>query len=386
MSSTRHADPNTDAVNVAERTWWVGTRPRGEILHANSFLCTFPSPEGDGEDYHLLIDPASGDEFDAAQARITGLIGGVDQIDALLLNHQDPGISSTVASLLEHHIPQVPVLCTEDTGELLHNYCDIPDSQFVHLEDYPRGMKLPTGDVVIPVAAPFCHFMGATMLYDPATRVLFSGDLFAGLCEPGIERMVAEESDWAGIRAFHQIYMPTRTAVQNAIDAIRRLDPPVEIIAPQHGRIITGDLVKTFMDRLYDLQVGVDVVDKPDAEQQRRSEWTAVLAQLVERAADELGEDRARHLLEEDGQLNRQLHIGDNTLSVHRDGRRAVERAVRLWTEVMERPVANVVKFEAVRAAAKRDLPAPQVDLGEETYRVDGPQQQSQVTGQFQAV
>ena len=55
-----------------------------------------------------------------------------------------------------------------------------------------RGFDVPTGHRLIPVPTPYCHFRGAVMLYDPETRVLFSGDLLGGITAPGPHDLWAE--------------------------------------------------------------------------------------------------------------------------------------------------------------------------------------------------
>ena len=96
--------------------------------------------------------------------------------------------------------------------------------------------------------------------YDLEIRTLYSGDLFGGLNQLGRVHMIAQEGDWAGIAQFHQIYMPTREALRYAVRQIRALDPPVEVIAPQHGYVITEGLVPLFLDRMHELLVGLDLL------------------------------------------------------------------------------------------------------------------------------
>ena len=96
------------------------------------------------------------------------------------------------------------------------------------------------------------------MLYDETSRILFSGDLFGGLSFE--QELFATEEHWDGIRIFHQIYMPSQNAVRMAVDRIRKLKPAPLIIAPQHGSIIKGELLGEFLDRMYDLPVGLDLL------------------------------------------------------------------------------------------------------------------------------
>jgi hypothetical protein len=89
------------------------------------------------------------------------------------------------------------------------------------------------------------------------SRTFISGDLFGGIAAAGL---TATAANWAGIKAFHELYMPSNEALRRAVQRIRELSPPPEIIAPQHGGIIKGDLIELFLGKLADLPVGVDIL------------------------------------------------------------------------------------------------------------------------------
>ena len=56
--------------------------------------------------------------------------------------------------------------------------------------------------------------------------------------------------------------MPVNAALQRVVATIRKLTPAVEMIAPQHGRVIRGPLVQQFLERMERLQVGLDIMDE----------------------------------------------------------------------------------------------------------------------------
>lgn len=365
MSQDNQPNLSTDVVEIADGVWWVGKRPEGEIFYANPYLRTFEARGPDDEDFHLLIDPGSSKDFSVVQAKVSQVIGGIGNVDSVFINHQDPDVGSSVGLMLGRYTPDAPVVCTEDTWRLVHYY-NIPRKQFVPVEKYPDGMRLPSGDVLVPVPSPFCHFVGAMMLYDPQTRVLFSGDLFGGLTDRKAEGLYADETDWTGMRAFHQIYMPTRTAIQHAIDNIRRLDPPVEIIAPQHGRVIRGKFVEIYMQRLYDLPVGLDVLEDRHASDEELQAWTTVLARIVDIAAGAVGAEAVEKLLEDDPNLSGHITFQGGEPTVENFGKTSVERAVRLLCAALPHAAANSIKYEAVFASEELGLPTPQLDLDED--------------------
>ena len=95
----------------------------------------------------------------------------------------------------------------------------------------------------------------------PETRTLFSGDLFGGIAASGL---MATGADWAGVKAFHELYMPSNEALRLAVKRIRELSPPPLMIAPQHGGILSGPLVEQFLQKMNDLRVGLDILGSLD--------------------------------------------------------------------------------------------------------------------------
>jgi serine/threonine-protein kinase len=352
-------------VEIAPNTYWVGKRPDDEIFYANPYLRHFPGSDGN-DDFNLIIDPGSSKDFSVVQAKVSQTIGSIKNVSSIFINHQDPDVGSSVGLLLGRYTPKAYVLCTEDTWRLVHYY-NIPRKRFVAMEKYPRGLKVPTGHKLVPVPSPFCHFVGAMMLYDPQNRVLFSGDLFGGLTDRDAKGLYADESDWTGMRAFHQIYMPTNQALRHAIANIRALDPPVEIIAPQHGRVIRGKYVQEFMDRLEQLPVGLDVINDRFASEDELQAWTTVLNRVLEVAKVGLG-DQAEVLLADDPNLSGIITFTGQGIEVTSLGKTSVERAVRLLCDHLPHEMANSLKYEAIYASQELDLPTPVIELDE-----DGP-------------
>jgi serine/threonine-protein kinase len=359
---TTDIDLVNEPVEIADNVYWVGKRPRDEIFYANPYLRHFPGDEGN---FNLLVDPGSSKDFGVVQSKISRVVGGIENISAVFINHQDPDVGSATGQLLGRYTPDAHVLCTEDTWRLVHYY-NIPGEQVISMDDYvPNGAKLPTGDSIVPVPSPFCHFVGAMMLYDPKTRVLFSGDLFGGLTDRDAEGLFADESDWTGMRAFHQIYMPTNKALTTAIENIRELEPAPEVIAPQHGRVIRGRWVEEFMGRLEELPVGLDVHDERFASDDELRAWSTVLNRVVETARDAIDEP-IDDIVEKDPQLRGMVTMQGGDVEITSLGKSSVERAIRLLCAHVPEEMKESLKYEAVFAAGELDLPTPSIELEEE--------------------
>lgn len=353
----------THPLEIAPDTWWVGKREPGQILYANPYLRVFRGTDARtrrASEFNLLIDPGSSSDFASVTTKVTQVAGGIERTSAVFVNHQDPDVGSSAALISARFAPKASIICSEDTWRLIVHQ-NLPRSRFVATDRFLQGMRLPTGHRVLPVPSPFCHFRGAVMLYDPETRVLFTGGLFGGLTDAQAEGLWAEESDWAGIRAFHQLYMPTNAALARVVKTIRALEPAVEIIAPQHGRVIRGPLVKLFLDRMERLQVGLDIIDESNDPSTLQA-WNAVLQRVLAVARGFLGEALdAKVALASD--LDDNVVVEGDRLVIKRLGKWVVERFVETLCESEPSEIAGPIQVEAVVAAAEYGLPTPHLDL-----------------------
>lgn len=372
LKTTRSAQPARKAnmsvdyhvpIEVTDSSYWVGLRPNNAIFFANPYLRVFKGVNKHGREtvFNLLIDPGSSHDIGTVRAKVASIIGGLDKISAVFINHQDPDVCSGTTLLLGRYAPQAKIICSEDTWRLIQHF-NLPRERYISTDKYPRGFKIATQHTLVPVPSPFCHFAGAVMLYDPQTRTLYSGDLFGGLTDRGAAGMWADGSDWTGMRAFHQIYMPSNAGLRYAVNAIRQLNPPVEIIAPQHGRWLRGEWVDFYMDKLANLPVGLDILEEESHELNQT--WTQVLTRVIRTAEQFMGEDAVQRL-QNAGELKDAIKWNGNQAQVQRSGKWVVERSVIYLSIGLPDLSANMIVFEAVGAAEELQLPTPNVQLNE---------------------
>ncbi|MCL2790042.1 MAG: hypothetical protein FWD79_05305 [Desulfobulbus sp.] len=242
-------------VEIAKNVWWLLNRSES-LLELNVYLLSYHSAKRGWD--HLILDPGPESLLEPLKAAIQPVVnGGLEKITGILINHQDPDVCPNAAAIQRLN-PKVQVVASEDTWRLIR-FFGLSEKRFRAVQSYKSGrVKMAGGQQLEFVPSPFCHFRGAIMYYDVASRILFSGDLFGGLSFS--QDLYATEESWEGIKAFHQLYMPSKDAVQLAVSTIRNLSPAPLIIAPQHGSIITGDLVPEFLYRMYNLDVGLDLL------------------------------------------------------------------------------------------------------------------------------
>jgi glyoxylase-like metal-dependent hydrolase (beta-lactamase superfamily II) len=350
-------------VEIAPDTFWVGKREPGNIFYANPYLRRFRGTDpktGRPNEFNLLIDPGSSSDFAQVSTKVTSLIGGLDRLSAVFINHQDPDVGSSASIISARYAPKAGILCSEDTWRLIVHQ-NLPRHRFIPTEKFSQGLSVPTGHKLLPVPSPFCHFRGAVMLYDVQTRVLFTGDLFGGLTDANAKGIWAEESDWAGIRAFHQIYMPVNAALARTVAAIRKLTPAVEMIAPQHGRVIKGPLVAQFLDRMERLQVGLDIMDEAQDPSHLQA-WSAVVDRVLTLARGYLGAS-VEAKLGASKELADTSKFDGTRLVVNRLGKWTLEHVVDLLCHGEPPEIAGPILVEATSAAAEYNLPTPHLDL-----------------------
>ncbi|PTL79008.1 hypothetical protein [Vitiosangium sp. GDMCC 1.1324] len=367
-SSPRPSDSQTTdlrliPVEIAPDTFWVGKREPGSIFFSNPYLRRFRGSDvksGRPNEFNLLIDPGSSSDFAAVSTKVTSLIGGLDRLSSLFINHQDPDVGSSASIISARYAPKAGILCSEDTWRLIVHQ-NLPRGRFIATEKFSHGINVPTGHRLLPVPSPFCHFRGAVMLYDPETRVLFTGDLFGGITDVNAQGLWADESDWNGIRAFHQIYMPVNLALQRVVAAIRQLEPAVEILAPQHGRLIRGPLVQTFLERMEKLPVGLDIMDEAQDRSYLQA-WNAVLERVLTLARGYLGGSVDEKLMGST-ELAETARVQNGRVSIQRLGRWTVEHVVSLLCLGEPPEIAGPIMMEATTAAAEYNLPTPHLDI-----------------------
>lgn len=241
-----------EPVEISSDTYWVGKKS-GDLLERNIYLRVFKQSN---KSINLVIDPGPPSDLSALTEKTGKIIGSIKNIDLIFVNHQDPDVSYNSATIQKLN-PNALVLASEDTFRLI-NFYGINTKKTRAVESFKdMEITLSTGHKIKFVPSPFCHFRGAVMLYDPETRILFSGDLFGGLSFT--PSLFADENYLEGIKTFHQIYMPTKDALKFAINNIKSLDPPPLFIAPQHGLIIGSEKLKEAISFLENLDVGLDL-------------------------------------------------------------------------------------------------------------------------------
>jgi len=120
-----------------------------------------------------------------------------------------------------------------------------------------EGMRLPLGGVdLLVIPAHYLHSCGNHHIYDPVSKILYTGDLGASV---GADyRSVTDfDAHVPLMEGFHKRYMSSNAALRAWVKMVRGLD--IQTIAPQHGALFEGpEMVARFLDYMEQLEVGAD--------------------------------------------------------------------------------------------------------------------------------
>ncbi|HHG73987.1 MAG TPA: MBL fold metallo-hydrolase [Persephonella sp.] len=222
----------------------------GEMVQANVH---FIVDSGQG----MILDPGGHKVFKHLLSEVGGLIG-IDNLKYIFLSHQDPDIVAAINGWLmtTKAIALSSILWVRF---IPHFGVDrLVADRIKGIQDEGTIVRLGNSDLYI-LPAHFMHAPGNLQVYDPVSKVLYSGDLGASL---GQDYIYVEdfEQHIKYMEGFHRRYIPTSKILKAWVRMARQLD--IETIAPQHGAIIKGkDNVNKFLDWLDDLQCGIDIME-----------------------------------------------------------------------------------------------------------------------------
>lgn len=234
-----------------------------DATHRNVLLPEFDAGEGVQSNQHLivhgneaiLLDPGGSKLYTKVLAALPSASGGA-KLKYIFLSHQDPDIVAAVNGWL---------LTTEATGlisRLWHRFVPHFGSDrlvFSRMQPIPcEGQRIEVGgSELIILPAHFLHSTGNFHLYDPVSKILYTGDIGAALGQQGRE-VEDFEAHIPFMKGFHQRYMASNRALRAWVRMVRQLD--IETIAPQHGSMFRGKaLVGKFLDWCDNLECGIDV-------------------------------------------------------------------------------------------------------------------------------
>lgn len=231
---------------------------QGEAIQSNQFLIV---SGGEG----MLLDPGGNLTYKELLAEMASYFLP-SHLRYVFASHEDPDIVASANGWLL--ITDAKILIAEEWTRFLPHFCS-KGATSGRVTPIPwEGMTLPLGsEALLIIPAHYLHAVGNFQIYDPVSRILFSGDVGANLVNAkeasrSIET-VAEFEHWLdahGMNAFHRHYMSGNRACRVWVKKIRELE--VEWIVPQHGASFRGrEVVARFLDWFENLSCGIDLLE-----------------------------------------------------------------------------------------------------------------------------
>ena len=227
-------------------------------VQANQFLIT------DGND-SALIDPGGALLYNPLILAM-GQYVAPKTLTWVLCSHQDPDIVGSIDKWLLYS--EATVVCSELWGRfvphLVPGYMGNTGRDRYHLLP-DRGGRIRLGRSELhALPAHFLHSVGNFSFYDPASRILFSGDVGSSLVPSRVPYAFVTDfaSHRGSMEGFHRRYMGSNRAARLWVDMVRELDPLM--VVPQHGLPFRGEQIGQMLDWLYHLDCGIDLLGAQD--------------------------------------------------------------------------------------------------------------------------
>lgn len=224
----------------------------GDAVQANQFLIF-------DDNHAALIDPGGELTYTDLYLGIAKYMN-VKNLDYVIASHQDPDIVASihkwlvgtnckvvVPELWERFIPHFT-----RPGKLQGRVIAMPD----------QGTNLQLGNINLKaLPAHFLHAEGNFQFYDPKSKILFSGDMGANLCDD--TELLDQPAKRLGdilptMEAFHKRYMNSNKICRLWANMVSQLD--IQMIVPQHGRCMVGKAIPEFLAWIEELQCGIDLM------------------------------------------------------------------------------------------------------------------------------
>ncbi len=245
-----------EAIQIAEQVWWTGHRDMENRVQVNTYLRKF---EKEDHRINLLVDAGPTDYFASIKTKVENLTGTLKNLQILLLANPETEWNRNWQKFQEFNDRLVFVTSREHLKHFIPFGINVRHVKLIDSLKNNR-LKLVTNHRLQFLPVPFCPDPGAFMVYDPQTRILFSGRMFGSNLEAAqYNRLFALESDWDAIRQYHQDLFATGKCLRYAMNLVNGLQPKPVMIAPQFGLVWRETVIDIFFKRLQFLNTGLDL-------------------------------------------------------------------------------------------------------------------------------
>ncbi len=206
----------------------------------------------------LLLDPGGRKVFNYAVNNVLNALNNQAKLTHIFFSHQDPDVIAATNGWL---------MSFEAKGYISDLWFWFISHFGVERFAEDRMVAIPrTGGVIdlagcklLVLPAHYLHSPGNFHLYDPVSKILYTGDLGSSQGAPYLEVQNFEEH-LQYMEHLHKDYMASNKAMKLWADMAKKLD--IEMIVPQHGAYFKGkEMVQKFISWAENYQCGLDLIE-----------------------------------------------------------------------------------------------------------------------------
>ena len=161
----------------------------------------------------------------------------IETIDYVIMNHLEPDHSGALVTLMKY-IPEATIIVSRKGQESIQRHYHRKDWK---IKAVTTGEKLNIGknDLVF-VEAPMLHWPDSMFTYLAGQAILFSNDAFgqhyasSDIFQDEVDEVEVYQE---ALKYYANILTPFSRLVANKIEELKKLNLPIDIIAPSHGVI-----------------------------------------------------------------------------------------------------------------------------------------------------
>lgn len=207
-------------------------------------------------DSAIILDPGGHKVYSRVLSATNAALGRA-KLRYIFLSHQDPDVVAAANGWLM--TTDAVALCSALWVRFVPHFGldRLVEDRLKPIPDEGMVLALAGAELwVLP--AHFLHSCGNFQIYDPTSRILYSGDLGVSI-DVDYREVTDFDAHVAKMEGFHRRYMVGNRALRLWVRMVRDLE--IDVIAPQHGAFFRGDMVSRFLDWCEDLECGLDVMD-----------------------------------------------------------------------------------------------------------------------------
>lgn len=210
-----------------------------DIVMATDSGTSYNSYVVKGKEKTALIETCHADFFDLYIENIKDVCP-LEEIDYIVLNHNEPDHSGALAQLMEL-MPKVKIVASQAGSQYLKNITNIPNIEIIKAKD---GDKLDLGGKTLTfINAPFLHWPDSMFTWVEEEKTLFTCDFFGcHYCEPYyLDTNIAYPRAYEdALKLYYEaIFGPFGPYVKKGLEKIKALSPKPELFCTSHGPILT---------------------------------------------------------------------------------------------------------------------------------------------------